>query len=59
MLLAVIIAITLIAFYTALIVGLALPKPEVQVRPLNYPDSLVYLGGESWAVRDEEPDANT
>lgn len=53
MLLAVIIAITLIAFYTAMIVGLALPKPEVQVRSLNYPDTLVYRGGESWAIKED------
>jgi hypothetical protein len=53
-LLACIIATTLVAFYIAVLVGLHKPEPEGQVRAWNYPETLVYRDGESWAVRDEE-----
>jgi hypothetical protein len=57
MLIAVIIAVTLIAFYAALLVGLYKPEPEGKVQALNYPETLVYNEGESWAIRDEDDDA--
>lgn len=53
MLLAVIIAVTLIGFYVALLVGLYHPGADGQVRAWNYPETLVYRDGESWAIRDE------
>lgn len=53
MVLAVIIAVTLIAVYVAVLVGLYRPGPEGQVQALNYPVTFVHNPGESWAVRDE------
>lgn len=53
MLLATIIAVTLIAFYAALLVGLHKDEPQGTVNALNYPVTFVDGVGESWAVRDD------
>lgn len=54
MLLATILAITLIAFYIAVLVGLHYDEGEYAVQALNYPVTFIHNSGESWAINELE-----